>query len=151
MSDLAPLDALPAELAGFRDVDLHVFRIAGRMAANDWPRGTAAREYAATYGISESRVDNWAAEASRLNRLTGVVGYLKTKALHVTDRVMGMAEENPALALAAAKLILERTEAKGPGSGAEAGMGLEELLRHGNTPAELAELLTRCWGERTVY
>jgi hypothetical protein len=142
--------APPSELAGFRDVDQHVYRIACRMAANDWPRGTAAREYAATYGLGESRVENWAAEAARLNRLLGVADYLRTKALHVVDRTLEM-EHAPGLALAAAKLVLERVDARGPGSGAPAGtdrtLALEGVLQ--DPPPELVAMLERCgWVRR---
>lgn len=148
----------PVELAGFRDVDVHVYRIAQRMAALQWERGVSAGEYAATYGISESRVDNWAAEAARYLRLTGLASSIRAKAWMVVDRVMEAPED--ALALAAARVALERVDSKATGYGSDSGANsTDEARRHRvvtmfsdpDMPIELVEIITTHWGPRTVF
>jgi hypothetical protein len=157
MGDTSPLGdrARASELVPLRKTDLLVVAVRDEMIVGRW-NAERRDQMAIERGVSRSAIEHAAEEAGRFLRIQRAPGLLVETALAELRTIAeSQAEEAPAVAVAAWRTILDaigklvdRVSEKGDG-GQDA--TLEEMLKPGQTPPELAALLTRCWGERTVW
>ncbi len=149
----APLAPEPADLLALRPGDIRFRECSQRLIAGTWSARAAAKEWDIT-PTQARNIAYWAGVSHRVNRTPTLL--LET----ALSELRGLAEQardsdELGVAVAAWKTILDAlgklVERAEKSKGADATGSLEELLKHGQTPPELAELLTRCWGERTVF
>ncbi len=146
-------DSRGTELVPLRKTDLLVVAVRDEMIAGRW-NAQRRDEMAIERGVSKSAMEHAAEEAGRFLRIQQVPALLVETALaELREIAKQQAESAPGVAVAAWKTILETITKLVDRVAEKQGdmRPFEDLLRHGNTPAELAELLTRCWGERTVF
>ncbi len=140
------------DIVVLRPGDIRFRSCTERLITGTWSARAAAREWECSVPAARN-VAYWAGVALRVN---GTPALLLSTALAELRGLAEQARDSDELgvAVAAWKTILDAlgklVERAEKSKGADATGSLEELLRHGQTPPELAELLTRCRGKGTL-